>query len=99
MTFDELVEGDEVDVKAQVSGTHIRVKTLTRLYVSEYEVTGIIDDFNADGWITIDGLMFSLADDAQYEPDDLFEQIHSGISVVKLNDQDKDGQVDTVTIQ
>jgi hypothetical protein len=43
--------------------------------------------------------MFSLADDAQYEPDDLFEQIHSGISVVKLNDQDKDGQVDTVTIQ
>ncbi|MDJ0881087.1 MAG: DUF5666 domain-containing protein [Gammaproteobacteria bacterium] len=96
----DLLPDDEVKIEASVNGDQIRIKSLTRDMIEKFEVSGVVESFEQGISITINNLMFPLEADVEYEPDlNFYNTIQTGITIVELQDEDKDSQFDKAEIE
>lgn len=97
ITLSALNFNDEVKIEASVNGNEIRVKSLKRETLEEFEISGVVQAFEEDVSVTIDGLLLPLAAAVQYQPSNLPSLIVPGITVVEMKDDLlKDGIFDEV---
>jgi len=97
ITLSALNFNDEVKIEASVNGNEIRVKSLKRETLEEFEISGVVQAFEEDVSVTIDGLLLPLAAAVQYQPSNLPILIVPGITVVEMKDDVlKDGIFDEV---
>jgi hypothetical protein len=100
ITLSALNFNDEVKIEASINGNEIRVKSLKRETLEEFEISGVVEAFEEDVSVTIDGLLLPLAVSVQYQPSNLPSLIVPGITVVELKDDVlKDGIFEEVELE
>lgn len=98
ISLTDLNPEDEVEIEAKINGGDIRVKSLKRDIIDEYEISGVVEAFQEGFSITIEGLMLPLDAGVSLEPANLFDLINIGVTVVELEDEDKNSVFDEVEI-
>jgi len=90
LALSDLMVDDEVKVEVKIVEDEKIITSLKRDIIEKYEISGVVEAFVPDSSITIDSLLLPIEAGADLEPLDLFNQLVIGVSVVELEDEDKD---------
>ena len=99
LDFDDLGIGDEIKVESVLIGDRLRVKSLQRIFLEKYTITGVFNSYIPGVSITIDNLPLLLDAGLDNEFSELVSQLIPGESVLMLEDENKDSWFDRIEIE